>query len=312
MFELGPPAEASLVEALPWFGLQLALHFSAMAVGAPAGWRRVAAPALAAPSALLAWLMPGPVLFRFISAMFSVLLVLRTIDLITWLRLPLASRLWLGFAVYEVWRVERIEPQRDLLLLRHFLLAALVTFGGLALAYLGADALREAGAGDVAFHAFRWIVGGVAVVASLDVVDVGSRLIYETLGIRLPAMQRAPIRSKTLDEFWGRRWNTVVHGWFRRHIFAPLARRGWARLGMGLSFVASVLMHVWVVAAPTGNRFIVPMGAFFALQGIFTLLERPLRVRHWRSGPARLWTLGLVALTSPLFVEPMLVIFDVR
>jgi hypothetical protein len=50
----------------------------------------------------------------------------------------------------------------------------------------------------------------------------------------------------------------------------------------------------------------VAMGAFFLLHGGIVIVESKLGVARWPRIAGRAWTLGLFAITLPLFVEPML------
>jgi hypothetical protein len=308
--------EADWFVCLAWLALQLLLQLAAALAAARDGPRRYIAAALMLSSAVVSWTIPGAVIFRFASGMFVVLGVLRVWDMITWPRddawlADPKMRSWLIFAVFDIWRWKSRARSFDPRLRKHFAIALSLCLLGHLVAYYGAAAAREPG-GEVIYYALRWFFGGVSFVALVDVIDMGSRLGYGRMGVELPSLQSAPVRSRTLDEFWGRRWNAVVCGWFRRHIFAPLARRKRARLGMAASFLASVVIHVWVVAVPTGTRFLLPMGGFFAVHGFFTLVEGPLGVRRWPAARARAWTLTIVVLSSPLFTEPMLHIFDLR
>jgi hypothetical protein len=47
-------------------------------------------------------------------------------------------------------------------------------------------------------------------------------------------------------------------------------------------------------------------GAFFLAQPLLIAAERRLRVRRWPTAAGRAWTLGALAVTSPLVVEPVL------
>jgi hypothetical protein len=51
------------------------------------------------------------------------------------------------------------------------------------------------------------------------------------------------------------------------------------------------------------------MTAFFLIHGLLVLLERLLRQRSWPRWAQRSWTLGWLAISSPLFVEPLLAVF---
>jgi hypothetical protein len=52
------------------------------------------------------------------------------------------------------------------------------------------------------------------------------------------------------------------------------------------------------------------MAAFFVLQLPFLWVERALGVARWRASRARVWTLTVLFVSSPLFVEPVLQIVD--
>jgi hypothetical protein len=45
---------------------------------------------------------------------------------------------------------------------------------------------------------------------------------------------------------------------------------------------------------------------FFVFQALFVLVESAIDVRKASPGLRRTWTLGLLALSSPLFVDPVL------
>lgn len=316
MFGVEFGRETDWTLCLAFLGVQLLLQSLAALAAQPRGVRRYLALIFMLASTIVAWVIPGVLLFRFTSGMFVVLGVLRVYDMVSWprddawLRLWW-MRLWLVFAVFDVWRWKKREKSFDPKLFRHWSIAVSICGFAHLVGYYGAELAREGGS-ESGYYALRWFFGGISFLAVVDVIDMGARLVYGRLGIELPPIQNAPLRSRSLDEFWGRRWNAVVCGWFRRHIFTPLARKGLARLGMAASFAASVIIHLWTVAAPAGTRFLLPMGAFFAVHGLFTLLEGPLKVRRWPAARGRAWTAAVVVLSSPLFTEPMLTIFDLR
>jgi hypothetical protein len=51
-------------------------------------------------------------------------------------------------------------------------------------------------------------------------------------------------------------------------------------------------------------------GAFFLVQPLFIVAERRMRVRRWLPAAGRAWTLAILTITSPLFVEPALQIIE--
>ena len=82
-----------------------------------------------------------------------------------------------------------------------------------------------------------------------------------------------PILSKTLSEFWGKRWNLGFRQLAHDLIFRPLHKR----IGVGaaslLVFVVSGLIHDLVISLPARGGYGLPTG-YFVLQGVGVSLER--------------------------------------
>ena len=72
-------------------------------------------------------------------------------------------------------------------------------------------------------------------------------------GIEADPVFRRPVLARTPAEFWGRRWNLVVHGFARRYLFLPVARRRGPALAVLATFAASGLMHEYLVLASVGD-----------------------------------------------------------
>lgn len=157
----------------------------------------------------------------------------------------------------------------------------------------------------------RWIAGAAAIYALVEAVGATGRLGYGLLGLRAQRLQRTPVLARSLTEFWGRRWNREVGRWLHRWCFLPLARRGFPALGLVAAFTWSGAFHAASVFAGLGWRGAVPMGAFFLVQGLLVWIERLLGVARWPPAAGRAWTIGLFALSMPLFVEPVLQLFGI-
>ena len=129
-------------------------------------------------------------------------------------------------------------------------------------------------------------------------------------GLTLPPLMQSPWRAASLGEFWSERWNLFAANLFRKFCFAPLARRGVA-LALYATFLASAIVHVLLALAVLGNlKLSLIFGSFFLAQPFFITAERHLHVRRWRPAAGRIWTLTVLAITSPLLVEPMLEFFE--
>jgi hypothetical protein len=115
----------------------------------------------------------------------------------------------------------------------------------------------------------------------------------------------------SIREFWAERWNPAasVLG-FGKYFFTPLARRG-VGLGLFAAFLGSAVAHTLLLYMATKRlRISLMWGAFFLLQPLLIAAERRMNVRRWRTIVRRVWTLGALAITSPLLVEPALQLLE--
>jgi hypothetical protein len=152
----------------------------------------------------------------------------------------------------------------------------------------------------------RWGAGLVFVVAVADAADAGVRVALGLAGLAHPPIQRAPLASLGLREFWARRWNGVVQAWLSRNAYAPAARRHGPAAGVLAAFGASALLHGYIVLAPVGLGWAAVGALYFVVQGVLVLVESRLGLRRWPVAARRVWALGVLVATSPLFVEPAL------
>lgn len=98
-------------------------------------------------------------------------------------------------------------------------------------------------------------------------------LFWQAMGIDAEPIMAKPILSRTLSEFWGKRWNLGFRQLAHDLIFRPLHRRiGVAAAGF-LVFVASGLIHDLVISLPARGGYGLPTG-YFILQGLGVTLER--------------------------------------
>lgn len=134
--------------------------------------------------------------------------------------------------------------------------------------------------------------------------------IYCCAGLEPTILHRHPILSCSIGEFWGKRWNRVVGGWLFSTFYRPVAARGRPRLAIFTAFAGSAALHFYFTWAAVGFAWGLVMASFFLLQVPLLLLERHWRQARWPEPLRRVWTLGWLALTSPLFVAPTLSILS--
>ncbi len=98
-------------------------------------------------------------------------------------------------------------------------------------------------------------------------------LFWQACGVAAQPIMAKPIRSKTLSEFWGRRWNLGFRQLAYDLIFQPLHKRIGVAMASLLVFLASGLIHDVVISLPAGGGYGLPTG-YFLLQGMGVSLER--------------------------------------
>jgi alginate O-acetyltransferase complex protein AlgI len=126
-------------------------------------------------------------------------------------------------------------------------------------------------------------------------------LFWQARGIVAQPIMSEPLRSKTLAEFWGRRWNLGFRQLAHERIFRPLHKRiGVTAAGL-LVFLLSGLIHDFVISVPAHGGYGLPTG-YFILQGLGVAVERSRFGRHLglqRGAPA--WLFMLVVTAAPAF-----------
>jgi hypothetical protein len=152
----------------------------------------------------------------------------------------------------------------------------------------------------------RYGAGVVATYLMVEAVVRALGFIYRGAGLAPPRLHDHPIVSRSLAEFWGRRWNRIVGTWLRAVGFVPLMARGYPRLGIATAFLLSAALHFYFTWPALGPALALMMASFFVLQLPFVALERVLVLRRWPRPLQHVWTLGVLGALSPLFVEPFL------
>jgi hypothetical protein len=198
-------------------------------------------------------------------------------------------------------RARRRARGFDAAALRRLLVATLV----LAAAIAAAKAAPRSGPGRAA----GWVAGGVALLALAEMFTACLPLVATALGAVASPLFRSPYRSTSLSDFWARRWNVRASEMFRRHCFAPLARCGTA-LAMSATFALSAIGHAALADIALGWWAAVSCSLFFLVQPVAIAVERRLRLARWSPAAGWVWTMSVLALTSPLLIEPGLRIVE--
>ncbi|MHB8677874.1 MAG: MBOAT family protein [Candidatus Acidiferrales bacterium] len=126
-------------------------------------------------------------------------------------------------------------------------------------------------------------------------------LLWQSLGVKAEPIMSAPLRSTSLAEFWGKRWNLGFRQLGHELIFRPLHRRLGAATAGFFVFVVSGLIHDLVISLPARGGYGLPT-LYFLLQGAGVAVERSRFGQRLGLGHgARGWCFMMVFLVAPVF-----------
>ncbi|MEJ3658123.1 MBOAT family protein [Actinomycetes bacterium KLBMP 9759] len=163
---------------------------------------------------------------------------------------------------------------------------------------LGGLALRWASP-DLDPDVVGWL--GVAVILTafhMGFTDVATAALRRA-GYPVRRLFRDPVLSRSLGEFWSRRWNLAYVELNQVLLLAPLRRLFGRRWSLPAAFVLSGVFHELAISLPVQAGYGGPL-AYFVLHAGLTAVEPRLRVVHWPATAARLWTWVWVLAPLPL------------
>jgi membrane bound O-acyltransferase family protein len=126
-------------------------------------------------------------------------------------------------------------------------------------------------------------------------------LVWQSAGVEAEPIMSAPLRSTSLGEFWGKRWNLGFRQLAHELIFRRLYRSLGAEAAGFLVFVASGVIHDLVISVPARGGYGFPT-LYFLLQGAGVTFERSRIGRRFGLGRGlRGWCFMVMFLTVPVF-----------
>jgi hypothetical protein len=121
---------------------------------------------------------------------------------------------------------------------------------------------------------------------------------YRLRGVPVDKLFRAPLRARSLSEFWSRRWNVGFSEMIALIVHRPLRRNAGEHVALAGSFLASGLLHELAISVPVGAGYGLPT-AYFLLHGALVAFERKMA-----RPPGHLWTIFWLAAPMPLLFHP--------
>jgi Membrane bound O-acyl transferase family len=154
-------------------------------------------------------------------------------------------------------------------------------------------------------QSYPLVRGWVGMLGLIQMLHFGTfkiaALLWQRLGVDAKPIMFAPLRSTSLGEFWGKRWNLGFRQVAHQLIFRPLHRPLGAGAASFLVFIASGLIHDLVISLPARAGYGLPTG-YFLLQGAGVAIERSRFGRRLGLGRGvRGWCFTIVLLAAPAF-----------
>jgi len=178
---------------------------------------------------------------------------------------------------------------------RHWLFAAAKVAAGVGLVCAAALLVDDA---------FWFVVGwlgmlGVGLILHFGLFDLLS-LYWRSRGAEARPLMDWPVLAESLNQYWGRRWNTAFRDLAHQFVFRPAAARFGARWALGLVFLVSGVVHDLVISLPAGAGYGGPT-LFFAIQGCGALVEHSPSGRRLGLGQGLAgWLFTMLLVLAPL------------
>lgn len=125
--------------------------------------------------------------------------------------------------------------------------------------------------------------------------------IWRRFGADCQKLFRAPFLSRSLTEFWSRRWNRAFSDMTALAVFRPVRQQHGVGFAKTLAFLFSGLMHELAISVPVHAGYGMPF-AYFVLHALAMRLESARLVRRAMQSRvfAQTWTAGWILLPLPL------------
>jgi alginate O-acetyltransferase complex protein AlgI len=112
---------------------------------------------------------------------------------------------------------------------------------------------------------------GLSLIVHFGAFDILTAT-WRWFGVDCQRLFRAPLKSTSLREFWGRRWNLAFSEMTAIAVYQPIVRVAGRRPALVASFLGSGLLHELAISVPVRAGFGLPL-AYFTLHGALMIFE---------------------------------------
>jgi hypothetical protein len=145
------------------------------------------------------------------------------------------------------------------------------------------------------------LLTGLSFILHFGILNL-SAVFWRSRGVDAPELFQSPFKSKSLKEFWGKRWNVAFSEMTALVAYRPLKSRIGERPALMISFLFSGLLHEIAISLPVNAGYGLPM-LYFGIHAIAMYLESTSSfVRKINAHPvlSRVWVFTLLIAPLPL------------
>lgn len=143
---------------------------------------------------------------------------------------------------------------------------------------------------------------GFSLILHFGLLSIQAGL-WRWYGVNTYLLFRKPLRSRSLTEFWGKRWNIAFIEMNSIALFRPLKAKIGRNASVFLGFVFSGVLHEVALCLPVQNGYGMAF-SYFLIQGLIVYLEQEMKARNvdFLKNPvmALIWTSCWLILPAPL------------
>jgi alginate O-acetyltransferase complex protein AlgI len=156
-----------------------------------------------------------------------------------------------------------------------------------------------------AFLTHLLMLAGLSFVLHFGILNLSTGF-WRWLGADVKELFRSPYQAKSLQEFWGRRWNLAFSEMTALVVYRPLKDRYGKTQAMMASFLVSGILHEIAISFPVKAGYGLPL-CYFVLHGLVMYAEGKVAfvkniISH--SILSHVWVLGWLVLPMPLLFHP--------
>jgi alginate O-acetyltransferase complex protein AlgI len=122
---------------------------------------------------------------------------------------------------------------------------------------------------EILAHLLRLV--GLSFILHFGILNISTG-VWRKMGVDVKELFIAPYQSKSLKEFWGKRWNMAFSEMTALIVYKPLKTKWGVHAAMFISFLISGVLHEIAISFPVNAGYGSPL-LYFLIHGVLMYLE---------------------------------------